>query len=549
MEIKMPPIMGKVPNVMGTIEVEEGQFVAAGQTLASVETGKGTREIKVGSSGRVTGILCQEGEEVKAGQTLFLFEEVAEEEMPMEPLQAGLFIIGGGPGGYVAALYAAKHGISTVLAEQGALGGTCLNCGCVPTKALIQSAHVYRSMKESAQFGVTAGEVRADAEQIFQRKDQICDELRAGVEGLLEGAGVTVVAGQASFTGPNTAVVKKGAREVEVHFDNAIIATGLAPSVPALKAPLPETVMDSEGALSAGHFDRCVVIIGGGVIGMEFAFLYRDMGVQVYVVEYLDHILGNVDPDVAQVVLDAAQERGIRIFASGKVTEIRRSDSGETLVSFEQDGQEKTLVADSVLTATGRRPVTAGLGLEAAGVALTERGFIGINEYMQTNVPNIYAIGDVTGKVALAHAASHQGLAAVDGVRGAPRGVDYGCIPSVIFTDPEVACVGKTEQECRREGIPVKVSKFPFSANGKAKIMGQAVGFVKLICHAESGVLLGGAIVGPDASALISTITEAVSGKMTGEAFTEVVFAHPTTSEAIHEAALGLTVGMLHYQG
>ncbi len=273
---------------------------------------------------------------------------------------------------------------------------------------------------------------------------------------------------------------------------------------------------------------------------MEFAFLYRSMDMQVYVVEYLDHILGNVDADVSELIAAQAAERGIRIFTGSKVTGILRSDSGETLVTFEQDGQIRTLVAQSVLTATGRRPVTDGLNLEAAGVARTDRGAVAINEQMQTNVPHIYAIGDVTGKVALAHGASHQGIVAVDAIRGFPHEMDYDAIPSVIFTAPEAAC-GQVGTGLQKSGIPVRVSKFPLR-QWKGQDHGETVGFVKLICHAESGILLGGVIVGPDASALISTLTTAVTQGLTHEQLSRVIFAHPTTSEAIHEADLGLSV-------
>lgn len=549
MEIKMPPIMGKGPNIVGTIEVEPGQFVQAGQTLASVETSKGSRPIKVGTGAKIVQILCHEGDEVQAGQDLFLIEEMSEDDLPREPLSADLFIIGGGPGGYVTALYAAKRGLSVVLAEQKLLGGTCLNCGCIPTKALIQSAHMYKTMKAGMDFGIAASHISFDAEKIFQRKNEICTELRNGVEGLLEANKVTVVNGHAAFTGAASAVVKEGTRETVVNFKDAVIATGSTPVVPAAMGPMPDFVMDSEQALNAGHFEDSVVIIGGGVIGMEFAFLYQTMGVQVYVVEFMDHILGNTDADVSQLIVEQAQDLGIRVFTGSKVTGVVRSDSGEAIVTFEQDGQLHTLVSASVLTAMGRRPVTTDLGLDAAGVELTARGAIGIDANMRTSVPHIYAIGDVTGKLALAHTASHQGIAAVDTICGEPREVDYGCIPSVIFTSPEVASVGKTEQECAKAEIPVVVSKFPFAANGKAKIMGEEAGFVKLIRHAESRVLLGGSIVGPDASALISTVTTAVKTGMTDLELSEVVFAHPTTSEAIHEADLGLSVGMLHYQG
>ena len=547
MEIKMPPIMSKGANTVGTIEVTVGQLVTAGQVLANVETGKGNRPIKCGSDGRILDILCKEGDQVVPGQDLFLFEEVSAADLPKEPVKADLFILGGGPGGYVAALYAAKHGLSVALAERDLLGGTCLNRGCIPTKALIQSAQLREALLQSAAFGVTAGEIKVDEAAIFQRKSDICAELRQGVEGLLEGSRVAVIPGHARLTGQGTALVTDGDTQTEVHFTDAILATGSVPARPPIVS-LPETVMDSDRALSAGRFPQSIVLIGGGVIGMEFAFLYRAMGAQVYVVEYQDHILGSVDADVSDTVAQAARNKGIEIYTSAKITNVRRAESAQTLVTFEQEGVERILVAESVLTATGRRPVTQNLGLEELGVALTSRGFVDIDETMATNVPHLYAIGDVTGKLALAHAASHQGIAAVDAIRGTPRKMDYDAVPSVIFTHPEVACVGKTERACAEEGIPVVVSKFPFGANGKAKIMGQTEGFVKLLRHAETRRLLGGAVVGPDASALISTIATAVKSGLTDLDLSDVVFAHPTTAEAIYEADLGLGVGMLHYQ-
>ena len=552
MEIKMGPIMGKSSAIVGSVEVRPGQSVSAGQILAQVETGKGSRPIKSPSDGQITDILCQVGDSVCSGQKLFLLQELSSNELNQKkPITTDLFIIGGGPGGYVAALYAAKQGLTVTVAEKGLLGGTCLNCGCIPTKALIRSAKLYQATRKAKDFGVLTTDIILDPKAIFDRKDRICEELREGIEGLLQSNRITILKGSACLTGEHTASVQLSESEQEITFQNVILATGSQPSLPPFLSKdgtSPETVIDSEKALSAGTFPRSVAIIGGGVIGMEFAFLYKNLGAQVYVLEYLNQILGDVDLDVAEAIKKSALERGIRIYNDAKVTSLSEMDSGHTMVAFEHDHTTHTLAVETVLTATGRKPVTEGLGLEKIGVSLTERGAVKIDDSMETNIPGIYAIGDITGKLPLAHVASHQGIVAVNAICGKSHVLDYDAIPGVIFTSPEVAYVGKTEKQCKDLGIPVKVSTFPFAANGKAKIMEETEGFVKLIRAEESGQILGGAIVGPDASALISTITTAVHMEMTDLDLIDMVFAHPTTSEAIYEAGLGLSIGALHYQ-
>lgn len=552
MEIKMGPIMGKSSAIVGSVEVRPGQSVSAGQTLAQVEMGKGSRPIKSPSDGQITDILCQVGDSVCSGQKLFLLQELSSDELNQkEPITTDLFVIGGGPGGYVAALYAAKQGLSVTVAEKGLLGGTCLNCGCIPTKALIQSAKLYQAAREAKGFGVLTTDVILDPKAIFDRKDRICEELREGIEGLLQSNRITILKGSARLMGEHTASVRLSEREQEITFQNVILATGSQPSLPPFLSKdgaSTAAVIDSEKALSAGTFPRSVAIIGGGVIGMEFAFLYKNLGAQVYVLEYLNQILGNVDSDVAEAIKKSALERGIHIYTDAKVTSLSEMDSGHTMVAFEHDYTTHTLAVETVLTATGRKPVTEGLGLEKIGVSLTERGAVKIDDSMETNIPGIYAIGDITGKLPLAHVASHQGIAAVNAICGKSHVLDYDAIPGVIFTSPEAAYVGKTEKQCKELRIPFKVSTFPFAANGKAKIMEETEGFVKLIRAEESGKILGGAIVGPDASALISTITAAVHMEMTDLDLIDMVFAHPTTSEAIYEAGLGLSIGPLHYK-
>ncbi len=543
----MTPVMGKKPAIVGTIEVEQGQVVSGGTTLANVETGKGNRPVKAPGPGRITELLIREGDEVTSGQDLFEFEELSEADVPREPMSADLFILGGGPGGYVAALYAAKFGQKVILAEKDLLGGTCLNRGCIPTKALIQSANTCRMVREASRFGVQTASPVLDMAQVQSRKEQICSDLRSGVESLLSGAGVQILGGEASFRAPGTAQVKLPDGGVQVvDFRKAILATG---SVPA-PAPFPVSgarLLDSTDALELKDLPRSMAIIGGGVIGMEFAFLYSAMGVEIYVIEFLDHIMGQTDGDAEALILKEAGEQGIRIYTGSRVTEVLGTDSGQSIVTFEKDGQTHRIACETVLSATGRKVSTDGLGLDTVGVETDRRGFVVIDDSMRTTGADIYAIGDVTGKLMLAHTASRQGIAAVDAILGRKRHVDYAQIPNVIFTAPEVACVGRTEAACRAAGMDVKVSTFPFSANGKAQIMGEGVGFVKLVCDARTQKLLGGVIVGPDASALISTVTAALSAGLTAQALSDVIFAHPTTSEAIQESALGLGVGMLHF--
>lgn len=550
MDIKMGPVMGKAPAVVGTIEIHPGQRVAAGQLLAQVETGKGNRPIKAPADGIIDTILCAEGEQVISGQTLFILTESSgsQENDENTVLKTDLFIIGGGPGGYVAALYASKSGMSVVLAEKELLGGTCLNCGCIPTKALIQSAQLFRQIRLAGAFGISVTDASLIPEQVFRRKEDICSDLRDGVASLLESANVTVLNGTASFTGKTHCLVRMGEKTRTVEFKNAIIASGSQPSLPPFARALHNSslVMDSRQALDAGTFPGSVTIIGAGVIGMEFAFLYRSAGAAVYVIEFQPRILGNTDDDIAGVILDEARKQSISVYTGAKVTDIRRTVSGQAVVTFEQNGASYTAVTDVVLTATGRQPYTEGLNLEAAGISVTEQGAVWTSDFMETSVPGIYAIGDVTGKSALAHAASHQGIAVVDTVIGKGHAVDHASVPSVIFTSPEAACAGLTEHDCRNRGIPYIASRFAFAASGKAKIMGETVGFVKLLCHKETRQILGGTVVGPDASALIGTITLAVKNKLTDAQLTQTVFAHPTTSEAVFEAAMGLSCGALH---
>ena len=591
MKIRMGLIMGGKSAVVGTIEVHEGDLVEPGQTLLNTETGKGNRPFKSTVSGVITRICVEEGGQVQTGDVLFecteteaaspetaVRENASPRERKQEYMEADVAIVGAGPGGYVAAIYAARQGLKTVLVEKGQLGGTCLNRGCIPTKALLQSAHIYETVRKAGEFGIDTGDAVPDIRKIFERKDRICGENRRGIQFLLDSRRVTLIEGTAKVSADRTVAVKGAGTDYEIKAGHVILATGSRPSRPPWAQA--DVCMDSTGALSDACIPDSLVIIGAGVIGMEFAFMYAAYGSRVHVIEYMDHMLGPTDPQAAAVVAKAAREKGIRIDLSSKVVRIVETDTREAVVFYEKDGKEHAAVAGKVLVAVGRVADFDGEAMSGAGIHFDKTG-ICTDGNMETSVKGIYAIGDVNGRLQLAHAASAQGISVIDHILGEDAGREsadaghgalgagYGAgknrynrseggrsgnskekspvIPSVIFTTPEIASAGKSESQCREEGIAVKTGVFPFSGNGKAKIQGETEGFVKLIMEEESRRLLGGVIVGPDASALISCVTAAITNGLTDRGLAGSIFPHPTTSEAIWEAAMGLSVGCIHY--
>lgn len=564
MEIRMGLIMGGKSAVVGTIEVHEGDLVEPGQTLLNTETGKGNRPFKSTVSGMITRICVEAGRQVRTGDVLFectetgaassetaVRENASSREHRQEHLEADVAIIGAGPGGYVTAIYAARKGLKTVLVEKGRLGGTCLNRGCIPTKALLQSAHVYETVRQAREFGIDTGDAVPDIGKIFERKDRICSENRRGIGFLLDSSHVTLIEGTAKVSADRTVAVKGSGTDYGIKAGRVILATGSRPSMPPWAQA--DVCMDSEGALSDTHIPGSLVIIGAGVIGMEFAFMYAAYGCRVQVIEYMDHILGPTDPQAAAVAAKAAQEKGIRIDLSSRVVRIVETDAGEAVVFYEKDGKEHAAGAEKVLVAVGRAPDFNEEAMSGAGICFDKKG-IRTDANLETSVKGIYAIGDVNGRLQLAHAASAQGISVIDHILGNDAGQGTGdgrenppVIPSVIFTTPEIASAGKSESQCREEGIAVKTSVFPFSGNGKAKIQGETEGFVKLVMDEESRRLLGGVIVGPDASALIGCVTAAITNGLTDRGLAGSIFPHPTTSEAIWEAAMGLSAGCIHY--
>ncbi|MGI5919524.1 MAG: dihydrolipoyl dehydrogenase [Christensenellales bacterium] len=435
-------------------------------------------------------------------------------------------VVGGGPGGYVAAIRLAQLGIKTVLIEKDKLGGTCLNRGCIPTKSLLHSAEVYKTVREAEKYGVTAKDAAFDYAKISARKDSIVTKLRRGIESLEKKAGVDVIYGAASFVDAHTLA----AGGDTVTADSIIIATGTAPAripIPGIDLP---GVMDSDAVLSMMECPKSVVIIGGGVIGVEFATLLSALGVKVSVVEMMDEILPTADKEIAALMHKKLVKEGVKIFTGAKVEKI---EPGLT-VHFNQNGS-KSVSGEAVIVAIGRRPVTDGLMPEKAGVSLS-RGFVVVDEYLRSSVPHIYAIGDVAGKVQLAHVASAQGLLAAHNIVGGNKKMRYDIIPSCVYSEPEIASIGLTEEQARK-AHSVKVGRFSTAANGRSMIMGESAGLVKIITEEKTGEILGCHIMAPRATDMIGEVAAAMRAEGTIEELADTIHAHPTVSEMIMEAA------------
>lgn len=556
MEIKMTAIPGGKKGKVGKISIKPGDKVSAGDVLVQVEISKGNKPIRAETEGVITKIMCQEGDEVVSGQTLF---EMAAEAQPAlseatvkasdekEKLSTELLIIGAGPGGYVAAIYAAKKGLKVILVEKDELGGTCLNVGCIPTKALVKSSEICKNISESQVFGImTDGSPRVNMEQIIHRKDKIKDNLVSGIRSLLEQNGVIVIHGEASFVSADKVCVN-GQKSYEIFARDIIIATGSKCSkvnIPGIELPV---VMNSTDALSCTTLPGTVTIVGGGVIGMEFAFLYRNLGVKVHVVEFMDRLLTMMDREVSQSIQTIAKDNGIGVYTKSKVIKIQQAEDGQAIVTYQDASGEHTLVSDKVLVAIGREPRLDGLDIEKTGVVLNDRGRgIAVDAHMRTNVGHIYAVGDVTNIIQLAHVASHQGMTAVENILGNSVETDYLAVPNVVFTSPEIAAVGLTLEAGREKGIDCSDSTVSYASNGKAMTMNEPEGFIKLVRDNSTKKIIGASIIGADASSLISTLTLAITNGMTDKDIERTIFTHPTTAEIIHEAALGFGIGAIH---
>jgi len=448
-----------------------------------------------------------------------------------------VLVIGAGPGGYVAAIKAAQHGKKTAVVEREALGGICLNWGCIPTKALLKSAEVLESMRHAKDFGLVATDVRADFPAVMRRSRDVANGMSKGIDFLMTKNKITVLNGTASFSGPKTLILTKADGSTQtVTADNIIIASGHKPrTFPHLPVD-GKKVINYRHALSLEHLPASILCIGAGAIGMEFGFFLRSMGTAVTIVEVMDQVLPVEDAEIAKFVERQFTKQGVTVKTQTKVTKLEDSASG-VKVHLEKAGVAEIVEVEKVLVAVGFLANTEGLNLDTAGVKLDERGFIAVDANQLTSAPGVYAIGDVAGKQLLAHKASFEGEAAVGHICGQPAPVDYRQIPGCTYCQPQVASIGLTEKKALEGGRKLKIGRFQFVASGKAKAIGHPEGMVKLIFDAEFDQLIGAHIVGVDATEMLGELCLALRLECTAREIAETVHAHPTLAEAVMEAA------------
>jgi dihydrolipoamide dehydrogenase len=461
-----------------------------------------------------------------------------------------LVVIGAGPGGYVAAIRAAQLGLKVACVDRRAsLGGTCLNVGCIPSKALLQSSHEYAKAADGlAQHGIKVGKLGLDLAAMLARKDKVVKDLTGGVAFLFKKNGVEQVTGSARL-------VRAGQVEVEaadgsrrnLRADSVVIATGSeASGLPGVTID-EKRIVSSTGALSLPQVPKHLVVVGGGYIGLELGSVWRRLGAKVTVVEFLDHIVPTTDREIGHLLQRSLEKQGVAFRLSTKVSKAKANKSGVSLaIEPAAGGEQESLEADVVLVSVGRRPYTEGLGLREAGVELDNRGRIRTDAGFETTVPGVYAIGDVVAGPQLAHKASEEGVAVAEIIAGETGHVNYDAIPAVVYTWPEVASVGRTEEELKDAGVAYKAGRFPFTANPRARCNAETEGLVKILSDAETDRILGVHIIGPEAGTLIHEAVVAIEFSASAEDLARICHAHPTLNEAVKEAALAVSGRAIH---
>ncbi len=455
-----------------------------------------------------------------------------------------VLVIGSGPGGYVAAIRAAQLGLKAAVVEKDAIGGVCLNWGCIPSKALLHSADLANDFKRAPEYGIGYDNLRLDLNVAVNRSREVAGKMVGGVQILLDQNKVEVIKGTARLTGGTKVTVAPGGEAIEAA--NLIIATGgVSRSLPNVPVD-GDRILTSREALELREVPRSIVIVGAGPIGAEFGYLYRTYGAEVTIVELLEHVLPNEDVDVSRAVERAFKDQGIKVHTSTRVESVVPGE-GSVTVTISAGDKREAIEAERCLIGVGFGPNTDGLGLAEAGVEL-DRGWVKIDDRARTNLANVYAIGDVTGRLLLAHVASHQGVTAVETIAGRnPPPLDYNKMPRAVYCAPQVASLGLTEAQAREKGFKVRTGRFPIRANGKALAIGETEGFVKLVAEEGTGDILGYHMVGPNATEMIA---EASLGSVLETTPTELGFAvhaHPTLSEAVHEAALAVSGESIHF--
>lgn len=439
-------------------------------------------------------------------------------------------VLGGGPGGYEAAIRCAQYGLKTVLIEARELGGTCLNRGCIPTKALLHGAEFYDEAKGAEEFGVLFDNITFDYDKLTAYKDKIVGRLRKGIEGLEKAHGVTVIKGFG---------ILKNSNEIEVNgesvtADHIIIATGSSPFLPPIQGIENKSVMTSDEVLEMKQCPESLVIIGGGIIGIEFATLYASLGKKVVVLEMQPDILLGIDEEIVKELSHILKRKGVQIVTGAKVTSIEGTD--DITVNYEKGDQPKSATGSCCIVSVGRKAQINKIGLEKVGIK-RNGSFIEVDNHLRTNVPNIYAIGDITGKIQLAHVATKQGMVAAENIIGKEKIMKYDVVPSCVYTNPEIAWVGLNEDQAIKAGKKIKIGRFGIGGNGKSSVMGHSKGLIKIICDEETGEIYGGQIMAPRATDIIGEIAVIMECEGTIEELSNTIHPHPTVCEIVMEAA------------
>lgn len=454
-------------------------------------------------------------------------------------------VIGSGPGGYVAAIRAAQLGLKTAIIERyNTLGGTCLNVGCIPSKALLDSSEHYHNAHEKfSQHGILLSNLQVDMPQMIRRKNEVVDQTVKGLDFLMKKNKIEVFRGHGAFLGPNRIQITAADGAVtEIETDKTIIATGSKPITPPAFNYDKKRVITSTEALNIEQVPSRMVIIGGGVIGLELGSVFGRLGAKIDVVEFLDRIIPTMDGDCSKELMRSLKKVNMNFHLRHAVTSVKATDTGVGVEVQKRDSEEKfTIEADYCLVAIGRRPYTDGLGLDKAGVQLDDKGRVLVNDHLETNVPGIYAIGDVIRGAMLAHKAEEEGVLVAETIAGQKPHIDYNLIPGVVYTWPEVAAVGRTEEQLKEEGIPYKSGKFPFKALGRARASTDVDGMVKVLSHKDTDEILGVHIVGPRAADMIAEAVALMEFRASAEDAARMSHAHPTYTEAFKEAALAAT--------
>ena len=569
-ELKMPQLgLTMEEGTLSKWLKHEGDTVKAGEVVAEITTDKLTNELTSEQDGVVLKLVAQEGDDIPVKGTLAWIGQAGEAvpgavpaavaaavpQAPAAPAAApaggkkSVIVIGGGPGGYVAAIRAAQLGAEVTVVEKQYLGGTCLNVGCIPTKCLLHSAELVEQIKtQGKDIGVEVEGVKVNFPQVIAHKNAISKQLTSGVAGLLKMNKVKKVDGTAKFTGEKQLEVTKadGSKET-MTADAIIVATGSVnaqPPIPGLKEN--PNCIDSTGALSLEKLPQTMVVIGGGVIGLELACAYAAFGTKITVVEAMDHMLPMLDGDLTKIGVAHMKKMGMDFHLECPVQSVESSPVGAKVVCKDKSGKTVSFEAEKVLVAIGRKANTAGLDL-AAGKIDNDKGRILVNDKMETNVPGVYAIGDcVFGHAQLAHTASAMGEVASENICGLEAHYCEKTNPTCVYMEPEAASVGLTEEQCKAQGIAYKVGKFSMSANGKALILNGGEGLVKIIAGAEYGEILGMHIIGPRATDLIAEGALAIEGEMTLDEIIDTIHSHPTVTETMREAALNAEKRTIH---